>query len=149
MGASDTSARRRRGVGYGLAVGALIAGYTLWDAAAVTRAEFDPLGYFWASMLVQLVLLLALSARSPRVLWREAAQHRAAVVVVAILSPLAYVLILYAYSFAPVALVAPSREASVVLVAVAGWVVFREPHPAPRILGSVIVLVGIGLLAVS
>lgn len=142
------SARRRRGIGYGVAVGVLIAAYTLWDAAAITRAGFDPIGYFWASMVVQLVLLLALSARSPRALWRAAVDHRAAVVTVAILSPLAYLLILYAYALAPVAVVAPAREASVVLIALAGWVVFREPHPAPRILGSVVVLIGIALLAV-
>lgn len=146
---SDAAARRWRGIGYGVIVGVLIAAYTLWDAAAVTRAQFDPLGYFWASMVVQLALLLTLSARSPRTLWRAAVEHRVAVTVVALLSPLAYLLILYAYSFAPVALVAPAREASVVLIALAGWVIFREPHPAPRILGSVVVLVGIGLLAVS
>ncbi|MCA1942756.1 MAG: EamA family transporter, partial [Yonghaparkia sp.] len=72
-----------------------------------------------------------------------------AVLVVGILSPLAYVAVLAAYQLAPVAVVAPAREASVVLIALAGWLIFREPHPARRLLGSVVVLAGIALLALG
>lgn len=58
-------------------------------------------------------------------------------------------LVLAAYELAPVAIVAPAREASVVLVALAGWLMLREPHPAQRLVGSAIVLAGVALLAVG
>jgi drug/metabolite transporter (DMT)-like permease len=78
-----------------------------------------------------------------------ARQHWAAALVVGILSPLAYVLILFAFTLAPVALVAPAREVSVVLVALGGWLLFREPHPVQRIVGAVVVLGGVALLAMG
>lgn len=70
-----------------------------------------------------------------------------AILAVGILSPLAYVLVLAAYAYAPVAIVAPAREASVVLIALAGWLLFREPHPAQRLIGSAVVVAGVALLA--
>lgn len=147
-GEQTATQRRWRGIRFGAAVGVVIAAYSLWDAAAVTRAGLDPVGYYWASMVVQLIVFGALVARQPAAL-ADARAHPWAVLVVGILSPLAYVAVLAAYQLAPVALVAPAREASVVLIALAGWLIFREPHPARRLLGSVVVLAGIALLALG
>jgi drug/metabolite transporter (DMT)-like permease len=74
--------------------------------------------------------------------WRE-------VLLVAVLSPLAYLLILFALQLAPVAIVAPAREISVVFVGLAGWLLFKEPHPLQRLAGAVVVLGGVALLAVA
>jgi drug/metabolite transporter (DMT)-like permease len=142
-------ARRRTGVAYGLAVGVLIAGYTLWDAAAVTTLGFEPVGYFWASLVGQLAVFAALSARRPMLLMTAVRRHPGAVVAIGVLSPLAYLAILVAYGLAPVSIVAPARELSVVLVALAGWWLFHEPHPVRRAVGSVIVLAGVVVLASS
>ncbi len=142
-------ARRWRGIRYGAAVGVVIAAYTLWDAAAVTRAELEPVGYYWASMVVQLAVLLPLALRERGALARVVREHPVAVALVAILSPLAYVAVLAAYTLAPVSIVAPAREVSVVLIALAGWLLLREPHPLRRLLGSVVVLAGIALLALG
>ncbi len=147
-GSAATSTRRWRGIRFGAAVGVVIAAYSLWDAAAVTRADLDPVGYYWASMVVQLAVFAVLAARQPAAL-ADARAHPWAVLVVGILSPLAYVAVLAAYQLAPVALVAPAREASVVLIALAGWLLFREPYPARRLAGSAVVLVGIALLALG
>ena len=68
---------------------------------------------------------------------------------VAICSPLAYILVLRAMQLAPVALVAAGREASIVVGALFGWLVLREARPARRLVGAAVVLVGIGLIAVS
>ena len=145
----DAGARRWRGIRYGAAVGIVIAAYTLWDAAAVTRADLDPVGYYWASMVVQLAVLLPLALRERGALARVVREHPVAVALVAILSPLAYVAVLAAYTLAPVSIVAPAREVSVVLIALAGWLLLREPHPLRRLLGSVVVLAGIALLALG
>ena len=147
--AAGDSARRWRGIRYGAAVGVIIAAYTLWDAAAVTRAELEPVGYYWASMVVQLAVLLPLALRERGALARTAREHPVAIATVGILSPLAYVAVLAAYQLAPVSIVAPAREVSVVLIALAGWLIFREPHPVRRIIGSVVVLAGIALLALG
>jgi drug/metabolite transporter (DMT)-like permease len=45
--------------------------------------------------------------------------------------------------------VAPGRESSVVLVGLAGWLIFKEPHPARRLVGAAVVLAGVALLAAS
>ena len=71
------------------------------------------------------------------------------VLAVAICSPLAYILVLRAMQLAPVGLVATGREASIVVGALFGWLVLREPRPARRLAGAVVVLVGIGLIAVG
>jgi drug/metabolite transporter (DMT)-like permease len=139
----------RAGILYGLLVGVTIAAYTLWDANAVAQQKLPPFGYFWVTILVQLVAFAPFALRQPKHTIALAKQHWASVLVVGILSPLAYVLILFAFTLAPVALVAPAREVSVVLVALGGWLLFREPHPVQRILGAVIVLGGVALLAIG
>jgi drug/metabolite transporter (DMT)-like permease len=142
-------AANRAGILYGLLVGVVIAAYTLWDANAVVQQKLPPLGYFWITILVQLVAFAPFALNQPKHTAALAKRHWAAVLVVGILSPLAYVLILFAFTLAPVALVAPAREVSVVLVALGGWLLFREPHPVQRIVGAVVVLGGVALLALG
>jgi drug/metabolite transporter (DMT)-like permease len=139
----------RLGILYGLLVGVVIAAYTLWDANAVVQQKLPPLGYFWITVLVQLIAFAPFALQKPRFTLALAKQHWASALIVGILSPLAYVLILFAFTLAPVALVAPAREASVVLVAIGGWLLFKEPHPVQRIIGAVVVLGGVALLAIG
>ena len=147
--ASLDAGRRVRGIRYGAAVGVVIAAYTLWDAAAVTLAGLAPVGYYWASMVVQLLVLGAIALRAPATAAETARAHPIAAVLVGVLSPLAYIAVLFAYQLAPVTIVAPAREVSVVLIALAGWMLFREPHPVRRILGSIVVIGGVALLALG
>ncbi|MBA8792746.1 drug/metabolite transporter (DMT)-like permease [Friedmanniella endophytica] len=152
-------------VGFGLGTGVAIAAYTLWDSHAVapTRAVgsgavgglgLDPVVQMWGSCLALTLVLTPFALRQARrssadrvpAIWTT---HRRAVLLVGVGSPLAYVLILYATRLAPVALVAPGREVSVVLVALAGWLWLREPNPRPRLVGAAVVLVGIVLLALA
>ncbi len=148
-GAELDRARLGRGVVYGSAVGVVIASYTLWDAVAVSRVGLDPVGYYWSSMVLQLLMLAPIALREAG--WRGITgivrEHPAAVGAVGLLSPLAYVAVLVAYTLAPVSIIAPARELSVVIVALAAWMLFREPHPVRRLLGAAIVLLGIALLA--
>jgi drug/metabolite transporter (DMT)-like permease len=137
----------RAGVVYGILVGVVIAAYTLWDASAVIRFGQPPVGLYWGSVVVQLLLLAYPALRGWSNTRAIARQHWIAVLIVGVLSPLAYILILTAMQLAPVSIVAPAREVSVVLVGLAGWLLFKEPHPAQRLIGAVIVLCGVGLLA--
>ncbi|MGX5679938.1 EamA family transporter [Schumannella luteola] len=139
----------RAGILYGLGVGVIIAAYTLWDAAAVTVHALPPVGYYWASVVVQLVVLAPWALRRPRQTLGMARQHPIAVLLFGILGPLAYILILIAIQMAPVSIIAPAREVSVVLVGLAGWLLFKEPHPVQRLIGAVVVLAGVALLAAA
>jgi drug/metabolite transporter (DMT)-like permease len=145
------AARPRAGISWGLATGATIAAYTLWDNHAVNALDVPPVPYFVAGLMLQLPFLAVLLARRRdpvpvREVWPAA---RTPALVVAACSPLAYVLVLRAMQLAPVALVAAGRESSIVVGAVFGWLVLREPRPARRLVGAVVVLAGIGLIAVG
>lgn len=134
----------RAGVLWGLGTGVTIAAYTLWDAHAVQVWGIDPVVQSSGTMAVEVILLTPLITRAKvSAVWRAHARDVAAV---SVLSPLAYILILQALLIAPVSIVAPAREVSVVLVGLAGWLIFKEPHPVRRMLGAVIVLAGVALL---
>jgi drug/metabolite transporter (DMT)-like permease len=139
--------RDRAAVLFGLAIGVLIAVYTLWDSAAVTVGGMPAVGLYWGSVLFQFLLLAPIGLRERASLRATARRHWVAVLLVGVLAPLAYILILLAIQLAPVSIVAPAREVSVVLVSLAGWLIFREPHPVQRLAGAAVVLVGIALLA--
>jgi drug/metabolite transporter (DMT)-like permease len=138
-----------RGAGYGLATGVLIATYTLWDAHAVTALAAPPLVLMAGSSVVETVLLAPYAAtrrQEIRQIWRE---HKVPVLAVALLSPLAYILVLFAMRLAPVSLVAPARELSIVVAGVGAWLLLGEPHPVRRLTGAVIVVAGVAAIAVS
>jgi drug/metabolite transporter (DMT)-like permease len=140
----------RAGVAWGFLTGATIASYTLWDNYSVNHLGVPPVPYFVLGTVLQLpwltVLLATRRPESIRAVWRGT---RRPALVVGLLSPLAYILVLRALQLAPVSLVAPARETSIVIGAVFGWLVLREPRPARRLLGAVVVLAGIGLIAVG
>lgn len=135
----------RPGVLWGLAVGVVIAIYTLWDSHAVIHGGMPPLGYYAAIVSAGLILT-PVALRQRALVLPTLRQHWPTVLVVGVLSPGAYVLILLAMQLAPVSVIATAREVSVVLVALTGWLWLRESHPVQRIVGAAIVLLGVGLL---
>lgn len=146
-GGRSRAAGNRAGVLFGLATGVIIAVYTLWDSAAVTVGGMPVVGVYWGSVVFQFLLMAPLGLRE-RDRIREVATHQwPLVLTVGVLAPLGYILILLAIQLAPVSLVAPAREVSVVLVGLAGWLFFKEPHPVQRMIGAGVVLAGVAMLA--
>ncbi|GGC47850.1 membrane protein [Brevibacterium sediminis] len=145
----------RRGLAWGGLIGAFIASYTLWDDFAVNHVSDSPLLYFAVSeACVGLIMTAGAYAlpggREKRADFREIlTSHKRALVTVAILSPLAYVLVLYAMQQAPVALVAPVRETSIVVGTLLAWWFFGERNVVLKLAGALIVVVGIGLIALG
>lgn len=146
LGPSPERVARRQGIAYGVATGGTIAAYTLWDGNSVNSLAIPPLPYFTLGLVLQTLLLAPgvwrqRTAALPQLRrqWREIA-------VVATLSPLAYVLVLQAMRLAPVALVAPARETSIVIGSLLSWWVLREQHPARRLAGAVVVVAGLAAL---
>lgn len=146
---SATRGAVKAGVFYGVATGTTIAAYTLWDAYSVTDLAVPPLIYFGLASFMQSLLLTprVLSDRGRlQLLWQE---YRREVLVVGLLSPVAYLLVLYAMRLAPVSLVAPAREVSIVLSGLAAWLVLGEANAVRRLAGSTVVLAGIIAIALA
>jgi drug/metabolite transporter (DMT)-like permease len=148
LGGPRSRGSARTGVLWGVGTGVAIAAYTLWDNHVVNALAVPPLPYFVLGLLLQLpVMTLLLGRRRELVpmVWREA---RGPVIAVAVLSPLAYVLVLRAMQLAPVSLVAPARETSIVVGALLSWWVLGEHAARRRTIGAVVVLAGIvGIVA--
>jgi drug/metabolite transporter (DMT)-like permease len=140
----------QRSLAYGLATGVAIAAYTLWDKQAVSALAIAPILYDFGRTASQTLLLaptvLHSTARRQLVATTWNAFHREALGV-AILSPLAYVLVLYALTRAPVSLVAPLRESSIVIGAFMGAHVLQEGQLRRRLVAAALMLVGIVALA--
>jgi drug/metabolite transporter (DMT)-like permease len=137
------------GVGFGLLTGSLIAVYTVWDAHAVTALALSPLLFDSTSNVARSALLFPYAACRWSQVIRIWVEHRREVLAVAVLSPMAYTLVLFAMRLAPVSLVAPARELSIVLAGLLAWRVLREPQPARRMTGAVVVLTGVVLLGIA
>ncbi|MFZ4895657.1 EamA family transporter [Plantibacter sp. Mn2098] len=141
--------RQRAGALFGLATGVSIAVYTVWDAYVVGDLGASPILLMVGCTLGESILIAPVAWRrraEVREVWRR---FRVQVWTLAVLSPLSYILVLYAVTIAPVSLVAPAREMSVVLVSVAGWLLLKEPEPLKRLGGAVVVLGGVTMLALA
>lgn len=132
---------------FGVGVGFLIASYTLWDAYTVTALLIPPLLLEYVSNIGRVMLLTPYALRRRAMVTALWANHRASVVAIAILSPLAYILVLYALTFTPIIYVAPTRELSVVLTVLMGSLLLREGQLRQRLFWAVVILGGVVLLA--
>ncbi|MCU0897388.1 MAG: DMT family transporter [Burkholderiales bacterium] len=139
---------RPRGTGFALLTGLTIAAYTLVDKLAVSRFMIPPIVFDWACLLTRSAMLLPIagSAAALRQSWRV---DRRAIVMVAILSPLAYILVLTALVFTPVSLVAPAREMSILFGALMGAHFLKERDARRRILAAGAIVLGIAGLALG
>jgi len=147
----DLSAFRRPrgldGVRWGTATGSLIASYTVVDGYGVKLLGIHPVVLDWVSNLLR-VFLLAPIVMSNRTRAREKMKgHWLLAVSVGALSPLSYILVLSAIEMgAPLSLVAPAREMSMMVGAIFGMVILRERVTAWRIVGCLILIAGVVLL---
>jgi drug/metabolite transporter (DMT)-like permease len=148
-GAAGRGSERGRAVGFALATGVAIATYTLWDKRAVGPLGLSPIVYYWGTNLAETAILSAAVAHRRAEVGRVWRAHRAQALGVAVLSPLAYILVLFALAHAPVSYVAPAREISILVGAVAGTTVLAEGHRRRRLLAAGAIFAGIVALAVG
>lgn len=138
------------GIRWGTGTGGLIASYTVVDAYAVKELGVSPVVLDWFSNLLRFVLLAPLVIADP-------AQARALMkgfwwlaLGVGLLSPLSYILVLFALDMgAPLSVVAPMREMSMMVGALMGMVILREKVGRWRLIGCGVLAVGVVLLSSS
>jgi len=137
----------RAALGFALGTGATIAAYTLWDAHAVGALHQPEVPYFWLTTLFELAVLAPWALRDREALratWRREPLEIAGL---AALSPLAYILVLVALTLAPISVVAPGREASIVIASLLGARVLGEGDERRRLAAAAVILTGIACLA--
>ena len=134
---------------FALLTGVAIASYTLWDKHAVGPSELSPIVYYWGTNLVNTLVVGGLG-RAPSAALRRAWQtSRRQALGVALLSPLAYVLVLFALARAPVSYVAPARETSILIGTLLGTTVLAEGDTRRRLMVAAAIVLGITALAVG
>ena len=139
----------RGAIVFALLTGVTIAAYTLWDAHAVEDLAQPAIAYYWGSELTRAIVLAAPALRDRAGLRTALAHDRRAILAVGLLSPLAYILVLVALTLAPVSVVAPGREASIVIASLLGTRLLGEGDPTRRATAAAAILGGIACLAVS
>jgi drug/metabolite transporter (DMT)-like permease len=136
---SAVKSARMRDLGFGLAIAAAIAAYTLVDAEGVEHA--DPLAYLALVIAPCALLFPAVVGARPDL------GARSALTAAATLG--AYLLVLAALRLAPAAPVAATRESSIVIAAVLAAVFLHERLTAAKLAGAVTVAAGVAAIALS
>jgi drug/metabolite transporter (DMT)-like permease len=137
------------GAVYGIVLGVFIGTYTVWDGYAVSRLGIPPVLQSWSSEVARVVFLAPVAARhrcEVRSLWRG---HWREVVAIGVLSPLSYLIVLFALTLSPISYIAPAREVSILFGAILGATLLHEGHHRQRLIGAAVIVLGIGALAVG
>jgi drug/metabolite transporter (DMT)-like permease len=133
----------REAIAFAVLTGVAIASYTLWDKHAVGPADLSPVVYYWGTNLTVALIL------TPFVLRRGVHWDLRRAGAVGLLSPLAYVLVLFALARAPVSVVAPARETSILIGTLLGVTALGEGQHRRRLLCAAAILVGVTALALG
>lgn len=136
-------------VQFALITGLFIAAYTLWDKQAVSVFGVTPLVLDWGANVGRAILLapFALKCADETIIeWRE---HKYEAIAIAVLIPLAYILVLTAMTFTPVSYVAPAREISILIGTLMGARLLAEGDAPRRLAAAGAMVLGIVGLALG
>ncbi len=145
----ENNSKIMTGITYGALTGLFIALYTFNDTVAVKKYALPPLILTLSTNLFSTALLLPFALPQKDELKREIKMHKWIIIAVAFLSPAAYILVLEALKYAPLSVVAPARETSILLGVFMGAKVFDEKNGKRRLIASVLILGGIIALSLS
>jgi drug/metabolite transporter (DMT)-like permease len=134
---------------YGLATGVFIAAYTVVDGYAVKLLLMSPILLDYFANFVRLGFLAPAVLRDRAAaadLWRRQWKYA---LLVAVISPIGYVMVLFAMQVAPLSHVAPAREVSMLFAALIGGHLLGEGDRALRIAGAACIAFGVMALALG
>ena len=138
------------GVRWGGATGGLIACYTVVDAYSVKALGVAPVILDWFTNLLRFLLLLPMVLANRRRAMEAMRGYWRIAIGVGLLSPLSYILVLAALKMgAPLSLVAPMREMSMMVGALMGMLVLREAVGRWRLIGCAVLVAGVFLLSTA
>jgi drug/metabolite transporter (DMT)-like permease len=138
-----------KAVAAALVTGCMIAGYTVADGIGVRHTQ-DALGYLlWLNLFNGVPIILIAFVLRRRVLVPQVRRVWKAGALSALVSLLAYWIVLWASTQAPLSLVAAVREVSMVFAVMIGVVVLKERLEVRKVLSVFVTLAGTMLLRVS
>jgi drug/metabolite transporter (DMT)-like permease len=137
------------GIAFALFTGLTIAAYTVWDKYAVATLQVPPVLEDWAATLGVTVALAPVALRDRAQLATVWHAYRPQVLGAAVLSPLAYILVLTALRFTAISVAAPSREISVLFGVLLGGRLLGEGSAARRLAAAAAIVAGIISVAVA
>lgn len=143
------SARMRKGIGWGALTGVFIAAYTVNDGRAVKVLALSPLVLDWVGNGTRIMLLSPAVSRDRGVLKETVRRAWLPITGIALVSPLAYILVLQAMRIAPVSHVAPAREVSMLIAAFLGARLLKEGDLKRRVIGAALIAGGVVCLGLS
>ena len=141
--------RIRKGMVYGVLSGAFIASYTVVDGYAVKVLLLSPILVDYVGNVLRLFVVGPAVLRdlpAAGLLWRRQWKYA---LLVGTISPVSYVLVLYAMQVAPLSHVAPSRELSMLFAALLGGQLLGEGQRLLRFTGAVCIAAGVIALALG
>jgi drug/metabolite transporter (DMT)-like permease len=137
------------GITFALLTGLTIAAYTVWDKYAVATLNVPPVLEDWAATLGVTVAVAPIALRDRARLATVWHSYRPQVLGAAVLSPLAYILVLTALRFTAVSVAAPCREVSVLFGVLLGRRLLGEGSAARRLAAAAAIVAGIVAVAVG
>jgi drug/metabolite transporter (DMT)-like permease len=137
----------KTGIIYGLATGLIIAVYTLWDKLAIDHFELAPLSITFSSHVLGAILLAPKALQDKNAIRLELKSHLKHMILIAILSPVSYLLVLVAMKTTDVIYIAPAREVSILFGVLIGGQLMAEKDTGRRLIASTFILAGIVILA--
>jgi len=133
---------------WALSTGCAIAAYSIVDKVGV--------GLVYPPVYIYLMVIITWLTITPWVLIRERGllktewrRHSGSIIVVGFLSIFTYLMILFALQMSKVSYVAAVREVSIVLSAYYGIVLLGEKHGPQKLLGALLITVGVVAIGLS
>ena len=139
----------RKPIIFAVLCGTVIASYTVSDKLAVSTFLIPPLLLDWSSNLGRVFLLTPYALKNWEKVKDQWALHKIEAITVAILCPLAYILVLSAMVFSPVSYIAPAREISVLIGTIMGAKLLAEGNMKVRLAGAFVMVIGLGALSLG
>jgi drug/metabolite transporter (DMT)-like permease len=140
---------RIAGLRYGVLTGLFIASYTVVDGYAVKVLLMSPILVHYLENLVRFALLAPVVLRDRPTAWTLWRQQWKYALMVGTITPISYVLVLYAMQTAPLSLVAPAREVSMLFAALIGGHLLGEGDRCLRVVGALLIAGGVVMLGVA
>ena len=139
--------RRTAGIVWGIITALFIASYTTVDGWAIKSLGMAPILFYTAGLVLRTVLLTPFALVRQQEVVQQLKLYKKEAIIVGLLSPLAYLLILFALQLAPLSYVAPLREVSMLAGLAIGVHLLKEKITRSQIAGVLIMLSGVTGLA--
>ncbi|MES2945513.1 MAG: EamA family transporter [Pseudomonadota bacterium] len=140
---------RQKGVIWGVLTGICIAAYTVMDGWAIKSLGMQPLLFYMVGLMVRTAVVAPFVFRQMPVLRIQWQKNCRLILLVGVLSPLAYLLVLFAIQTAPLSYVAPVREVSMLMATFLGARWLGESVRSAQWMGAALMLSGVLMISLS